>query len=520
MTTDPRAHPAVADAPSQLARADRLVLALLLLLACAVRFITYGNPALGFDEQFYLLVGDRMLHGDLPYVDIFDRKPVGIFLIYAGIRLLGGDGFVQYKLVATLFVFAAAALIYLLARHRAGRTGATLAAALYILWLNFMEGEGGQTPVFYNPLVIGAAALWFGALRMPDRLGRHAAAAMLLLGIAIQIKYTVVVEGAFFGCAFLWLAWRQGLGWPRIALLAAWMIALALIPTLLALLYYAAIGQGEAFLFANFLSVFGQGRGGAQSQLGNLAKVAALFLPFAPIALLGRGAIRRAWVGPSAWFIGLWLAAAAFAILAYWRFNSPHYAIPLLPPLCLALAPALDHWRRTGLGIAALALVAGQIVQFELRALKGGEAEMRAVAAAAAPRGGCIFIYDGYPGLYLMTRSCLPSRWAFPGHLNAEDENNAQALGVAPVAETQAILARRPDAIVDTLPVFRFGNRDTRAVLYRALRRDYRPVLCVRTARDKLRVVYRRKGEPWPVQTGQCPAELRGDAALPDNSPS
>src|SRR5271168_2846811 len=76
----------------------------LLASALLVRAQTFNNPVLGFDEQFYLLVGDRMLDGAVPYVDIFDRKPIGLFLIYAAIRELGGDGFIQYKLVACGFV--------------------------------------------------------------------------------------------------------------------------------------------------------------------------------------------------------------------------------------------------------------------------------------------------------------------------------------------------------------------------------------------------------------------------------
>ena len=62
----------------------------ILLFATLVRCQTFGDPFIGFDEQFYLLVGDRMWHhGDLPFVDIFDRKPIGLFLIYAAIRALG-----------------------------------------------------------------------------------------------------------------------------------------------------------------------------------------------------------------------------------------------------------------------------------------------------------------------------------------------------------------------------------------------------------------------------------------------
>ena len=65
-------------------------------MVIAARAQTFGNPVIGFDEQFYLLVGDRMIHGAIPFVDIFDRKPIGLFLIYGAIRLLGGEGTLQY----------------------------------------------------------------------------------------------------------------------------------------------------------------------------------------------------------------------------------------------------------------------------------------------------------------------------------------------------------------------------------------------------------------------------------------
>lgn len=483
-----------------------VVLALLAIVAVAARYVTFGNPALGYDEQFYLLVGDRMVQGDLPYVDIFDRKPIGIFLIYAGARLLGGTGFLEYKLVALLFVIATAWLIYAMARHRAGRFGAMLAAALYIFWLNFLEGEGGQTQVFYNIFMLGAAAVLFAAMRNPLRLWLRGAAAMLLVGIAIQIKYSVIFEGMFFGCAFLWLAWRHGAAWYRLVLLSLLWVAITLAPTALALLYYWANGQLDAFVFANFISIFGQSRGPLLGQIPYLLNVSAILLPLGLVGLIGRAGLRRD-VGDEARLLRGWLLASIFGVLIYWRFNSPHYVLPVLPPFCLLLAPALDHRRRLGAGFAALAFVVGQAVQYNMIQLKGGGAEMRAVAAAAMPRLGCIFVYNAYPGLYMMTNSCLPSRWSFPGHFNTLDENNPKALGVDPVRELKAIMARNPDAVIDTFPPFARGNRAARAELHAVLHARYTPVLCVPTNRSRTRVVYRLKSDPWPRQLDRCPPE-------------
>jgi hypothetical protein len=62
-----------------------------------LRSPAYGDPDVNLDEEFYLVVADRMMHGAIPCVDIWDRKPIGLFLIYAATRLLGGDGFLQYQ---------------------------------------------------------------------------------------------------------------------------------------------------------------------------------------------------------------------------------------------------------------------------------------------------------------------------------------------------------------------------------------------------------------------------------------
>lgn len=189
--------------------------ALLLLVAVAARAAQFGNPVVQVDDEFYLLTGDRMLHGALPYVDIWDRKPVGLFLIYAAIRLLGGAGVLQYQIVATLFVVATALVVARIARNLSGPHGAAAAGVVYILYLGMFGGEGGQSPVFYNLFVALAAWTMIGLVRRPGFGAFGFAgglAAMLLIGVAMQVKYTALFEGLFFGLALLWFGRRRGTG--------------------------------------------------------------------------------------------------------------------------------------------------------------------------------------------------------------------------------------------------------------------------------------------------------------------
>jgi hypothetical protein len=118
---------------------------LLLIFALLTRMRDFGNPVAHVDEQYYLLVGDRILHGARLYIDLWDRKPPGLFLLFAAFRLLPGDGFLAYQLVGTVCTAATGWLIWLAARRMELSFPAGLAAgAAYILWLPLLSGGSGS----------------------------------------------------------------------------------------------------------------------------------------------------------------------------------------------------------------------------------------------------------------------------------------------------------------------------------------------------------------------------------------
>jgi hypothetical protein len=468
----------------------------LLAFALLARAQTFNNPVLGFDEQFYLLVGDRMLQGAVPYLDIFDRKPLGLFLIYAAIRELGGDGFVQYKLVACGFVTVTAFLIYRAARPISSTFAAGVAACLYILWLNFTGGEGGQAQVFCNLPMLMAAMLTWRAGRTRERIVALGCVAMLLVGIAIQIKYTVIFEGLFFGIALLWAHHQSRRSLAALIAPALLWIGCALLPTAVAALVYWRIGALRPFLFANFLSIFGRAPDPFLAQVIGLFRLCGILLPlflFCALSLRDRNFEEI----PESKFPFLWLGAAILGVLLFGSFLAPHYGMPVLVPACIAAAPFFAGYRHArfvaGVTLAA-ALIAGQIALERSEFRKGGRAQALAVAQAAQPHHGCIYVYDGYPALYMLTHSCLPTRWVFPGHLNTSDEASVEALGVDPVAEVRRILGMRPEVIVDDAPAYELGNLETRALVETALARDYHLETKVKTGDARYRLIYRLNG--------------------------
>ncbi len=418
--------------------------ALLLAVAVILRCDTFGDPNVHGDEVFYHQVGIAMHSGALPYVDVWDRKPFGLFALFWLITAISFAP-IAYQLAATLFAAATAFVIARIAERWAGTRGAMLAGAAYLLWLAPLQGVGGQSPIFYNLFVAAAALLVLDAL---PRLAkgerpRTMLLAMLLGGCAITIKTTCFVEGAFLGLLGVYALHRSGMGFGRLAGTGAVWAFLGLAPTLAIAGGYWLGGHWPEYWHAMVTA--------------NLAKppywpdvrirIVLMFIMLAPIlvmAILGLIEQERT----SRRFVLLWLLAASLGLLAMPNFYI-HYALPLLVPLCVA---ASSFFAKKGIGIGAVALLAvlsfwfSPIFQFD-RTARSREA-IAELAQSVRDHGGdgLLLVYDGPPQLYHLTGHAFPTPLVFPTHLSQGIEKDVSHLSTR--GETERVLARRPGAVV------------------------------------------------------------------------
>lgn len=467
---------ATRSAARSIAAAPVPILASFLILALALRAVSFGNPLVQIDVQFYALVGDRMLSGALPYVDIWDRKPIGLFALFAGLqalgRVFGTEGPLPYQLAASLCAGATAFVIERIARNFASGRGAWLAGLCYLVWLAVFNCVGAQTPVFYN-LLMALAAL--GTLRLSTRFGDRALVSggvgvMLLVGLALQLKYCVVFEGICFGLMLLACAHADALTPRTIAAYGATWIAAALAPTLLALAAYAVLGQAGAFVDANFMSIFRR-HDSDGSVWTDLLTTAALLFPFGvAICFAARRPTGRAYR-----FVADWALAAILGYLVFGTYYD-HYAAPLLVPLCVLAAPALGRTGRAA-GYTVLLLGTGLVVGGAMTLAnlhtRGNAQDLERTAALIRPqlKRGCLYVYEGDPALYQATHSGLPGKYVFPSHIDSAVESRT----IDQPAELRRVLARRPTVIVTAdQPLDSQPSLDTRAILRHALAHDYR----------------------------------------------
>lgn len=451
--------------------------ALLVLAAFALRVWQFGNPLIESDEQFYLLVAQRMWEGQWVYSGIWDRKPPGLFVLYALFTRLDG-GLYAYQIAATLFAAATAWVIVCIARRQASDRAALCAGLLYLPALHLIGGDGGQSPVFYN-LPMALAGLF--VLRVLE--GRSVAwgvlwggAAMLLAGLALQIKYSAVFEGVFFGLVLMaWLWHQRGRVLEVVGAGAGWAL-IALLPTIAALLLYVATGRGEDFIYANFISIFDRQPSDAARQLGRLAGIVLLLLPVWVAAGAGLKLVwQRPFAAPAARFCALWLGASVVGLLIMGDFYD-HYGLPLLVPATINAAALFDVPGRARLlayGAIAYAVVAGAIVivgDWHEYGRRGDLAPF--VAAIGHNPSGCLYVYQGPSALYSLTHSCLVTRYIYPSHLSHVKERNA--LGVRQGDELQRIMMHPPAfVLMKALPDKNNAVR-SRAQIKSALAQGYR----------------------------------------------
>jgi hypothetical protein len=422
--------------------------AILLLVAVILRCDTFGDPSLHGDEAFYWTVGNAMHHGALPYVDVWDRKPFGLFAIYWLISGISASA-LAYQLGATLASAVAAWAIAVVAERWSNRQGGLIAGALYLLWLAPLQGYGGQSPVFYNAFI--ALAAWLVIRALPDlRSGKmpgSVAWAMLLAGCGITIKTTALFEAAFLGL-FATYALAQAAGWRRALPKAALWAAIGAAPSLAIAGAYLALGHWQEFWHAMVTSNLAK----PADFLTSWIRLRLMFVVIAPplaLALFGLLAHEKA----NRRLLLLWLAAAFVSLLAVANFYI-HYAMPLLIPLSIAAAPFLARRLAGPVAVAGIALLSFNIAPpFQFEHTRQSRAAMEGLVKVVKTHdaGRDLLTFEGPAQLYLLSGKRFVSPLVFPTHLSALIEKDVSHVSTLE-AMTMA-LALKPGVVVIAQPI-------------------------------------------------------------------
>jgi dolichyl-phosphate-mannose-protein mannosyltransferase len=216
----------------------------LLIALCAIQILTFS---FGRDQSIYALVGEGLLHGKMPYRDLWDFKPPGIFFVYALARGLFGRGMVAIRvlevagMVASVFGFMRLAETFC-GRRRAGLIGGAV-AALIQAELEFWHTA--QPEVFGGYLTLAALLLATSAPHPRRRVWAWLGTG-LLFGLAFLFK-PPLGGGAFVCGAYLAKREQQRTdSTPRALLTMGIVGASAVLPILLCAAWFWLRGAWPA----------------------------------------------------------------------------------------------------------------------------------------------------------------------------------------------------------------------------------------------------------------------------------
>jgi hypothetical protein len=460
-----------ADVPTAIANERGASRAMLLTIMLAAAFLprcaNLGDWNFEVDDQYFALVGHRMLAGDMLYVDIFDRKGPALYLLYAALAAFGSSP-VAYQLAGIVATALAGYGVARIAALIGAARGGIAAGIAYCLLTVAFGGANGQTPVFYNPWLIACA--WCVISRIDllsqGRIDGRIALGFAAAGLAIAFKMSAAFEGIGFGIVVLCLLVRARTSVGRMIAIVGLLGLVGMLPMLVAVAWYAWAGHfaelWQAVVASNFARTYDSAHRGARIGAALIS-----ILPLALVAVCGLVSLHRdGRFSGTAMIVAVWLGIAVLAIMAFPTVYS-HYLLTLLAPLCIAAAGFYRHARwgaPLALALGGMYLVSSGELNFAERDRSRAESARLVEAVRLATPHHRLLVWGFPSNLYVLAAAKPPSVLAFAPHLF--DGFEAGSSGLDEVAEVKRILAARPEAVVvqQPLPSFPVNARTSEMV--------------------------------------------------------
>jgi len=116
-----------------------------LVISFLSRFPYFFHGDIDWDESTFILFGQSVLDGHLPYTDILDVKPPLLWYGFAILIFLGGKTFLGIRILGTIVVTTIAYFSYRVARHLWNESTAWIAGISWIVLISL--AAGGQAVI-------------------------------------------------------------------------------------------------------------------------------------------------------------------------------------------------------------------------------------------------------------------------------------------------------------------------------------------------------------------------------------
>lgn len=164
---------------------------LLLFAVSIIRLPSFFFSVFDWDESTFIIVGQSIVDGNMPYVDAWDIKPPLAYYVYALFISLFGKSFFSIRLGGILCIYAASILLYKTGQALNNRVAGVIAALFLILFTG--SGPSGLSTMTEHILLVPLSLILY--LMFTVEIDRSVAFAIgVMLGTAILVRTNTVFE--------------------------------------------------------------------------------------------------------------------------------------------------------------------------------------------------------------------------------------------------------------------------------------------------------------------------------------
>lgn len=439
-----------------------LSLALLIFLSIVLRLFSFFPTVLDHDESTYIIIADALLRDNVYLRDVFDTKPIGIFLLFGAWMSVFGKSILTIRLMTAITVGITAWLIGQIYQKmipiETARKHNAVPFACGLIYIFFTSvflhfGLSPNTELFTTffavlALFVVVSFKGYGWLFL----------AGLALGLGCMIKYISAFDALAIGILMVWQAVLNKKLWWWWFSRGVLMVIGFVIPLMLTWLYYRQLGMEETFLFFTF-------------ELSGRYFIDVVWWKNMVVILdfLGRFLPITIWFIYCSWhrqvtgnllpsFVWIWSALAMACILMPGKLFY-HYFIQLMAPMSLlagsffdsrrTIPPALGWIRKPKIGYSVLGLLCVVVLFIQKKDFidkPDPAAEMTLWLKANLNPGDKIYTGNSYQIVYFLTETQSPTLYVHSSLV--WDEKNSQALGLNQIEEFKKILDQQPRYIL------------------------------------------------------------------------
>ncbi|MFD1512002.1 ArnT family glycosyltransferase [Halomarina rubra] len=160
----------------------------------------YLTRPMHVDESTFLVLGEAILNGATPYVDLVDHKPPGVFAVGALLAWLPGESYVAARLLVGALHLVSAVLVVALGTRLRDRLTGLVAGLLFLVgvYLPHFDGYYFMTEPFCLVALLVAALALFSERQGTDALAGVALAVGVLFNQTVFLAGLVVVAATLF----------------------------------------------------------------------------------------------------------------------------------------------------------------------------------------------------------------------------------------------------------------------------------------------------------------------------------